>query len=265
MGAGLSAAAGLPTFRGTNGLWTADAHLAKTDPSLKHWRGEVAGLPQPTDAHRALVELEKRGYIHHLASQNYDDILGRAGFPRAKMGELHGNIFIERCCRCDHEYHRDFEVELASAKDHETGRFCDAVFKNGKICEGELHDTIIHFGENLPWNALTLSNAKFVGSDLSIAIGTSLRVEPAASMPFKAKSRQRVIEGSSTVLTSRRSVIINLQPTLKDAHADLCIYGRCDDVMQRLMVLLANFPAKATASSISTAKAVQLKSATHMM
>ena len=111
-------------------------------------------------------------------------------------------------------------MELPSSKDHETGRFCSK-------CGGALFDNIVHFGEALPWNALTMANAKFLGADLSIAIGTSLQVEPAASLPFKSKRRKKNAPRP-------RAIVINLQPTRLDCEADLVIRARSDEVLSRI-------------------------------
>ena len=134
-GAGLSASI-LPTFRGAQGLWTTAAgHAKKVQP----------GKFQPTLGHRALVALEAAGFINFLATQNYDDLASVSGFPAGKLAELHGNIFTESCRRCKTVYHRTFEVELASSKDHETGRICDDA-----KCGGALYDNIVHFGKSQP-------------------------------------------------------------------------------------------------------------------
>mmetsp|Transcript_20331 Transcript_20331/g.28376 ORF Transcript_20331/g.28376 Transcript_20331/m.28376 type:complete len:119 (+) Transcript_20331:432-788(+) len=98
-------------------------------------------------------------------------------------------------------------------------RFCER-----KGCDGALKDNIVHFGESLPWNALKMANAKFVGSDLAVVLGSSLRVEPAASMPFKAKRRKRFGE-------KPKVIVVNLQETPHDYEADLVIHAECDTVM----------------------------------
>lgn len=211
VGAGISASV-LPTFRGQGGLWTKSAA-----PMAKMGSG-VPPRPVPTQSHVMLSMLEKAGRLNFVASQNYDDLF--RDFPKSKLSELHGNIFTETCRSCGEVYHRDFEVELSNSKNHETGRFCSK-------CSGALFDNIVHFGEALPWNALTMANAKFLGADLSIAIGTSLQVEPAASLPFKSKRRKKNAPRP-------RAVIINLQPTRLDKEADLVIRARSDEVLSRI-------------------------------
>jgi len=213
LGAGISAPL-LPTFRGKNGLWTKAAH--KNDKA----DAKVSDGLQPTLAHRALMHLEKAGHVNWIATQNYDDLSIRSGYPEAKLSELHGNIFTETCRRCQTIYRRDFEVPLDDSVDHETGRSCDK-------CGGVLRDNIIHFEESLPWHALKMANAKFVGSDLTIVLGSSLQVEPAASLPFRAKRR-------NTRNTSIKACIVNLQTTPYDDDADLLIRNTCDKVMDAI-------------------------------
>jgi NAD-dependent SIR2 family protein deacetylase len=200
----------------------------------------ASALPAPTFTHTALVELEQRGHVHCVASQNYDNLLLRAGFPKAKLAELHGNIFREVCDKCGHEYERDFEVELADSVDHETGRFCEQEIR-GRVCGGALKDNIIHFGEQLPWRDITLANAKFSGANLTVVLGSSLRVECAASLPFKAKRRKHRDLHTGML---PRAVIVNLQPTPRDHEADLIIRARCDDVLRRVLALLPPRPAE---------------------
>eukprot|EP00037_Helgoeca_nana_P034724 m.422544 g.422544 ORF g.422544 m.422544 type:complete len:342 (-) comp37907_c0_seq1:205-1230(-) len=215
LGAGISAPV-LPTFRGKGGLWTKEAgdHVPIDAP--------VRGAhPTPTMAHRGLVALEHAGFVYHAVTQNYDDLSYRSGFPPEKMAELHGNIFTEKCDVCSCTYHRDFEVELPTSTNHETGRECSA-----PDCGGALRDTIVHFGEALPWHELKMANAKCVGADLTIVLGSSLRVEPAASLPFKSKRWSR--------FGQPHAVIVNLQPTPADAEADLVIRSTCDHVVHAM-------------------------------
>lgn len=218
LGAGISAPV-LPTFRGKNGLWTKHAFKnEKVDAKVSD------GL-QPTLAHRALVALEKAGHVYWIATQNYDDLSARSGYPESKLSELHGNIFTETCSDCHATYHRDFEVPLDDSTDHETGRKCEK-------CNGILRDNIIHFGEDLPWHDLKMANAKFVGSDLTIVLGSSLNVEPAASLPFRSKRRRT--RSSSNEQTQPKACIVNLQSTPYDDESDLIIRNTCDKVMDTI-------------------------------
>ena len=111
-GAGVSAESGIPTFRGKDGYWrnldptklaTADAFAR--DPQLVwDWYGERRRRirnAQPNAAHEAIAR-----FAHHtdeflLVTQNVDDLHARGGIPAQKMVQIHGNIFISRCSRCD--------------------------------------------------------------------------------------------------------------------------------------------------------------------
>mmetsp|Transcript_20669 Transcript_20669/g.50765 ORF Transcript_20669/g.50765 Transcript_20669/m.50765 type:complete len:336 (+) Transcript_20669:152-1159(+) len=213
LGAGISAPI-LPTFRGKHGLWTKGAHHNKKA------NAKVSDGLQPTLAHEGLVALEKAGFIYYKATQNYDDLSSRSHFPAHKLSELHGNIFTETCDDCHKVFHRDFEVPKDDSVDHETGRHCED-------CGGILRDSIIHFEENLPERALTTAMNKFAESDLTIVLGSSLKVEPAASLPFRGRKRTR----SNRVYRDVKACIVNLQPTGYDSQADLIIHGTCDQVI----------------------------------
>ena len=229
VGAGLSASV-LPTFRGKGGLWTRNAvalPAAKDRATAPDGDQHMA----PTPGHHALVALEKAGRVYWVGSQNYDDLFHVAGFPASKLSELHGNIFREKCDRCLFEYHRTFEVELATSKDHETGRRCEQ-----PGCQGELRDNLIHFGEDLDPKTVILCNAKFLGADLTVSVGSSLAVTPACNLPFRAKRRARGEAAKKKIKT----IIIALQPTEMDDEADLVIRAKSDDVLPRLAAAFAS-------------------------
>jgi len=212
LGAGISAPI-LPTFRGKHGLWTKAAHLNKKAEA------KVSDGLQPTLAHFGLVALEQAGFVHYVATQNYDDLNSRSGFSESKLSELHGNIFTETCDNCYNVFHREFEVPKDDSLEHETGRTCEE-------CGGILRDSIIHFGEDLPVPAIARAQVKFAESDLTIVLGSSLNVEPAASLPFRKNKRSK---------KDFSSCIVNLQPTGYDSQADLIIHGTCDRVVDAIV------------------------------
>ena len=114
---------------------------------------------------------------------------------------------------------RDHRVRNAQrTKDHLTGRKCDT-----PSCNGDLKDTIINFGENLNPNIMELGFHNSRIGDLHLVMGTSLRVQPAASMPLE------------TVNNKGNLVICNLQKTPIDQYATLVIHAKCDDIMELLM------------------------------
>lgn len=167
----------------------------------------------------ALVELMERGHLKHVVSQNVDGLHRKSGIPSHNISEVHGNTNLEKCTSCGREYMRDFRCrEAQKVHDHKTSRKCD-----DPDCRGQLIDTIINFGENLDENILNSGFGNCRSADLCLAMGSSLRVTPAADMP------------ASTAEGGGNLVIINLQKTPLDAYATLCIYGKCDEVIMLLM------------------------------
>lgn len=129
VGAGLSVSSGLPTFRGSQGLWknfnmidlaTPDAFYI--DPGLVwqfySWRRINALKAKPNQGHLALAKLSKLNNIEYITiSQNVDGLLIRAGHTKEKLHEIHGSLFDLRCTSfmCNYVAHDNFENPLTSA------------------------------------------------------------------------------------------------------------------------------------------------------
>jgi len=166
----------------------------------------------PTYTHNALAELVRRGFVSCIVSQNVDALHQRAGTPRNRLSILHGCICEEMCDRCGCRYLRDYDVGTISFQ--KTGRKCEA-----DACEGDLRDTLLDWEDALPESELALAERECSAADLVLALGTSLRIEPAGSLP----------------LLGRDLCIVNLQTTPKNAKAVLVIHAKVDDVMQVIM------------------------------
>jgi NAD-dependent deacetylase sirtuin 7 len=137
-GAGLSAAAGIPTYRGLGGVYTAHAADA---PAINYLQC------QPTAAHMALATLAEQGTLAHIVSQNVDALHRRSGVSPHHLSEIHGNGCIEYCPACLAASNqrsvvvRRFDVTANTARHrHVTARRCGS-------CRSQLHDTIVHYGE----------------------------------------------------------------------------------------------------------------------
>ena len=240
-GAGISTAAGIPDYRsgyGTvletgPGCWEKAAFKNKYKEDMKQAGKALPNAyrvpfnttiqqARPTKTHMALVELQNRGILKGLVSQNIDGLHRKSGINPEILADLHGNTNLELCLKCGREHMRDFRVRTAQkAKEHKTGRICDT-----PGCKGELKDTIINFGENLVPEILRKGFALHAMADLSIAMGSSMRVSPACEMPLGTK------------LNGGRFVMINLQKTQIDMAADLVIHERVDKVIELLMAKL---------------------------
>uniref|UniRef100_A0A6J0SJH4 protein acetyllysine N-acetyltransferase n=2 Tax=Pogona vitticeps TaxID=103695 RepID=A0A6J0SJH4_9SAUR len=215
-GAGISTASGIPDFRGPNGVWTMEERglAPKFDTTFENAR--------PSKTHMALLGLQRAGILQFLVSQNVDGLHVRSGFPRDKLAELHGNMFVEECMKCGKQYVRDTVVGTMGLKP--TGRLCDASKRRGlRSCRGKLMDTILDWEDSLPDRDLSLASEASRKADLSVTLGTSLQIKPSGDLPLLTKKK------------GGKLVIVNLQPTKHDKHADLRIHGYVDDIMAKLM------------------------------
>jgi len=212
-GAGVSTSTSLPDYRGPNGVWTLAAQGLKP-----HFTKSLEEI-HPTICHMSLVQLEKQGLLKYVVSTNVDGLHLRSGFPREKLAELHGNAYLEKCRKCKAEYLRDHDVcRPGHGHDHVTGNKCT---QSG--CDGDLMDSIINFGENLPEKELTNAVNQSKAADLSIVMGTSMRVRPACELPTYGKKN------------GGKMVIVNLQKTPYDSEAAMLVRCTTDDFMTLLL------------------------------
>lgn len=209
-GAGLSTGAGIPDFRGPQGIWTCETKKRRCNSSMEF------GSAKPTLAHRALTFLMQKQEIQYLVTQNVDGLHKRAGLSRDNHCSLHGCVFTEKCRNpnCGAEFFGDKDVGGMSFQP--TGNTCTEC-KDGVLC-----DTLLDWEDPLPEADFERSTELCEKADLVVALGTSLRIEPAGSLPTLAKSY----------------VIVNLQVTPKDEDAALIIRTKVDQVLEELLVAL---------------------------
>jgi NAD-dependent deacetylase len=217
-GAGISAESGIATYRGAGGMWTkydpekyASIEYFRKDPSyywsfFKEERHAMMALAEPSSSHRAIAELEKKGRISAVITQNIDGLHLKAGSKRVL--ELHGNTTRFYCCDCRAQYDLD---EVKRMADEKVPVYCQK-------CAGIVRPDVVLFGEMLPANVIdeALREAKIC--DLLIVIGSSLVVYPAANLPYEAK------------LSGAKLVIINIDPTPLDSVADLVVHCPAGEV-----------------------------------
>jgi NAD-dependent deacetylase len=217
-GAGISADSGVPTFRGTDGLWRnfraedlATPEAFGQDPLLVwqwyDWRRTLLNSVEPNAAHDALVELEGRHDRFHVITQNVDGLHRLAGSRRVL--ELHGNIWRVRCVRCRQVTdNRDVPLSL---------------LPQCRSCGGLLRPHVIWFGEALDSEVLGASLSAVESCDILLIIGTSGLVYPAAMlMPTAKAHRAYVIE-------------VNLDPTPYSSDVHLSLQGRAKDIVPLLL------------------------------
>ena len=162
-GAGISTESGLPDFRGPDGIWTRRDEGRETGPVEFDW-----AEARPNTSHMALVELQNVGKLAFLISQNVDNLHLKSGINPELLAELHGNVTKLQCKDC--------------------GFKCDN-FPNlvtCPICGGMLVSSVVDFGQSLPEKDFREAEWHSRHSDLFVVVGSSLVVNPAASMPGMA-------------------------------------------------------------------------------
>ena len=222
-GAGVSTESGIPDFRSPGGIWDRYAPiqyrdlLASSEARRETWRRGLQTYPviaaaHPNPAHLALVELERRGQMIAVVTQNIDGLHHRAGHDPDRVIELHGNAHGVRCLGCDMQATRD--VVHARVLNGEDEPACVE-------CGGILKPTTVSFGEPMPRRPLTRGEALMRQSDLVLVVGSTLIVYPAAGLP-----RIGVRSGA-------RLAIVNMSETPLDGLADVVVRGKAGEILPR--------------------------------
>lgn len=210
-GAGVSTESGIPDFRSPGGVWSKyrpvyyDDFLSSRRERVRYWkmRQEMYAefrAAKPNQAHRAIARLEELGRITAIITQNIDGLHQDAGSRRVL--ELHGTNRVIACCVCGKEWMPEVIVARLEAGDDAPD--CDA-------CGGPLKSKTISFGQAMPAAIMNEATRLSAQSDVFLAIGSSLVVEPAASLPRIAHAH------------GAKLAILNRTETPLDQHADFLI------------------------------------------
>jgi NAD-dependent deacetylase len=222
-GAGISVESGIPDFRSAGGLWD------RYDPAIyasinsfirmpeKVWDMifemiDVTASAAPNRAHLALAKLESMDYLKAVLTQNIDNLHQEAGSK--KVIEYHGNAKQLVCLSCGEEYSVS-EFDL-SKKEVPLCTECGKVLK----------PSVVFFGENIPFEAMSEAQKFADSADVVLVVGTSAVVYPFAAIPRSAKSRGAVL------------IEFNLERTELSSFADILIQGSAGNTLPELITLL---------------------------
>ena len=214
-GAGISTDSGIPDFRGPDGVWT------RRDAGLAPPRWRVApGQVEPNGSHLALVELQELGKLRFLITQNTDNLHRRSGIRPDLLAELHGNGQLMRCLGCDRLHTRQ-EVGWDGVRWGPGYRTQRPVAGQPRCpaCGGRLVSSVVNFGDPLPEKELGLSAEHAAGCDLMLVLGSSLVVNPAASLVGLA------------IRSGARVVLVNRGETPYDGVVDLKVEAGIGEVL----------------------------------
>ena len=206
-GAGISTESGIPDFRSATGIWAdvdplevASIQAFRRDPERvwDFYRGRIRLLleAEPNPGHLALAELERRGLVQAIVTQNIDTLHSRAG--SRDVVEVHGSIRTAECPSC---LWREEAAGVLAQLEERTAPLC--VF-----CGEVLKPGVTLFGELLPAGAIGRATELARGAALMLVVGSTLEVWPVAGLPLAARSLA-VVNRGPTALDSRAEVKID--------------------------------------------------------
>ncbi|HVW33754.1 MAG TPA: Sir2 family NAD-dependent protein deacetylase [Acidimicrobiia bacterium] len=229
-GAGISTESGIPDFRGPNGVWTRDPKAEKlsnlryylSDPEVRvaSWQARLvhpAWSAEPNAGHRALADLERKGHLDTLVTQNIDGLHQQAGSAPERVIEIHGTMREVVCMSCDER--APMERALARVRAGEADPPC-------RSCGGILKSATISFGQNLVATDLARAEKAAAGCDVFVALGTTLTVYPVAKLPAVALEH------------GARLVIANAEATDYDHDAAAVLRGNLAEVLPEIVALV---------------------------
>jgi len=225
-GAGISTESGIPDFRGPQGVWTknplaeklSNIHAYMSDPDVRKaaWKARIdhpGWLAAPNAGHCALADLERRGRLHALITQNIDGLHQRAGNSADTVIEVHGTMRDVICMSCS--WRGPMQETLDRVRSGEEDPPC-------RRCGGILKSATISFGQPLVSSVINRAFRLAAEADLLLAIGSSLQVYPIAAVVPEAKQR------------GARLVIVNAEPTPFDVVADAVLNEPIGQVLPQI-------------------------------
>lgn len=218
-GAGVSTESGIPDFRSVDGLYSQkykyppevilshDFFMQRTEDFYKFYFDKMI-FPdaKPNAAHYKLAEMEQKGYLKCVITQNIDGLHYMAGSKN--VCEFHGTVHKNHCLKCGKEYNLSEMLQKSGGVPR-----CD--------CGGIIKPDVVLYGESIPQEAFEKSIEAVENCDLLIIGGTSLKVQPAASL---------------VTLTSARKIVINKDRQETETFAELSINEPIGEVFSKIIL-----------------------------
>jgi NAD-dependent deacetylase len=217
-GAGISTESGIPDFRSPTGLWaqfdpleygSIEAFRADPRKVWSFYKPRVAMLTdaEPNPAHLALAQLEHRGLVQAVVTQNIDLLHERAG--SREVVEVHGSIRAATCTGCGARLELEQVLELLAEADAPACPECGEIVK----------PDVVFFGELLPAEAIDRAYEVARRAALMLVVGSALEVYPIAALP------------EETLAAGGEVAIVNRGPTPYDSRASLRIDGSAGEIL----------------------------------
>ncbi|WP_432071804.1 SIR2 family NAD-dependent protein deacylase [Streptomyces wuyuanensis] len=229
-GAGISTDSGIPDYRGPNGLWRRDPeaeklvtyehYMSDADIRRRSWRMRLDGPvlhAEPNAAHLAIAEFERSGHALRVITQNVDGLHQMAGVSHRKVLELHGTARTVVCTGCHARSSMEDALERVRAgEDDPACTSCGGILKSATVMFGQRLDPVV-LGE-----AMGIAKA----CEVFVAVGSSLQVQPAASLAGIAAEH------------GARLIIVNAEPTPYDELADEVVREPIGSALPALLLRL---------------------------
>jgi NAD-dependent deacetylase len=196
---------------------TLQHYLADPDVRKMAWRNRVSSPTwhaQPNAGHMAIVELERRGVLRAVVTQNIDELHQQAGNSPERVIEVHGTMRWSICWACGDRVRMQETLERVRAGEEDPP--C-------RLCGGILKSDTISFGQSLVPEVIDRAMRESEQADLFLAVGSSLQVFPAANALPRAKG------------AGARVVIVNGEPTKMDRFADAVLVGSISEILPAIV------------------------------
>jgi NAD-dependent deacetylase len=224
-GAGISTESGIPDFRSPGGVWARnriiefDEFCASREARVEAWRQRVEMWPpmrdaRPNPGHDAFVELERRGKLRAMITQNIDGLHQRAGQSPDLMIELHGTNLWAGCLSCGRRIPMDEAIGRVEGGD---------LAPECEVCGGILKAATVSFGQAMPEREMARAVEAARGCEVFLAAGSSLVVHPAAGLPALAKR------------AGAKLILVNRTVTPLDDVADLVLRDEIGRTLPELL------------------------------
>ena len=212
-GAGISTESGIPDFRSPGGIWTKmqpimfQDFMSSEESQIESWKRKFVidqdmKIAKPNIGHKVLVELYAANKVSYVLTQNIDNLHHDSGIPPDKIIELHGNSSYAKCLDCEKRYELDYIKKFLEDKKNNYTQSPKCL-----VCNGIIKSATISFGQPMPEKEMKIAEKAAINCDLFIAIGSSLKVYPAAGLPILARNN------------GAKLVILNREPTELDSIA----------------------------------------------
>ena len=225
-GAGISTESGIPDFRSPGGIWTKmkpimfQDFISSRSWQLESWKRKFEidkniSIAKPNIGHNVIAKLNNKNKISYVITQNIDNLHQDSGIPSEKIIELHGNSTYAKCLDCEKHYTLLYIKKFLNNNNYSDPPRCIE-------CDGVIKSATISFGQPMPIKEMQLAEKASIDCDLFIAIGSSLKVYPAAGLPILAKNN------------GAKLVILNREPTELDSIANKVINKEIGETLSKL-------------------------------